>query len=90
MGVSLTIKPGTLRKPFGEEQIITPGTRSVAYGILDKMFGKPPWEFSKDDQEDFMLLSIGASLYTQENDNFWMKISNAIEEYGVVTLWAEF
>jgi hypothetical protein len=90
MGVSLTMKVRVARGVFAHPVNITPGWRSRCVTILTERFGPPPYRLDREDQDLIETLAQGASVYTDDKDNVWKKIAEALNEFGGVEIEAEY
>ena len=90
MGVSIMMRAGTVMRSKGEPKDITPGRRSHAASILRSMFGEAPFEIDEDSLHDLRRMSQAASVYTQDSDNMWLTIKEAVEEHHCVTIAMEY
>lgn len=89
MGVSISIRPGSVMRSKGEPVTITPGMRSRAASILTTMFGQSPFEIHKEDLPSLESMALGASLYVVD-ENMWQQIIDMVNEHDVVTMALEY
>jgi hypothetical protein len=78
MGVSISMRPGTIMRSRGEPMDITPGSRSKGAGLLERFWGPSPCEIDRGALPLLESLDAGASLYLLGEDSFWRKIATAI------------
>lgn len=90
MGVSISMRPGSVMRSMGGIQDITPGWRSQAAKVLRDYFGDFPMEIHAADLELLRRMEAAASVYTSDEENIWKKIADEICDYSVVTLTAEY
>jgi hypothetical protein len=90
MGVSISMRPGTVGRSLGVLVNITPGWRSQAASVLRNRFSGFPMELTAvQDLSMVQAMGDGASVYTRDEENIWKIIAEAMVEHGVVTLIAE-
>ena len=90
MGVSITMRPGTVMRSKGGPVDITPGLRSRAATILRTYWGDSPMEINRDDLDTLAKLANGASVYASEDDNIWLKIMSAVNEHDACVIQMEY
>jgi hypothetical protein len=90
MGVSVEMRPGTLKRSKGEPVDITPGRRShFVMGIMVPVFGPSPIELTRDDLPNLELLALGESLHVHKNDSTFDKIITCVKENDACCLFFE-
>lgn len=90
MGVSISMRPGSIMRSLGKERSITPGWRSQAAKVLREYFGDFPMEIHAEDLETLRRMESAASVYTRDEENIWKIIADEIKDHSVVTLNAEY
>ena len=90
MGVSISMRPGSIARSKGDLVSITPGWRSQAAKVMREHFGEFPLELHTDDISTLRKMEAGASLYTHDPENFWKTLADAVCDNDVVTVVAEY
>jgi hypothetical protein len=90
MGVSISMRPGSIMRSKGDPIDITPGWRSQAAAILESAFGRSPMELGRDELPLLKSMAIGASVYASDDDNMWCKLMAAVEEHTIITVALEY
>lgn len=91
MGVSIQMRPGSIARSMGDLVNITPGWRSQAASVMRDMFSDFPLELhATSDLQTLQHMAKGASVYTSDKENMWRILADAVIEYGVVTVVAEY
>lgn len=91
MGVSILMTPGIVGRNFGKQVDITPGWRSKAAEVLRDHWGDTPMQLlASHDLSTLQLLAAGASVYSSDEANIWIKIAAALDEHNTVTIVLEY
>ncbi len=90
MGVSILMRPGTIMRSKGTPKVITPGSRSRAAAVLQEVFGQCPLELDDDCLAALTQMAAAASVYTQDQDNMWLAIQQAVTDHHCVTITLEY
>jgi hypothetical protein len=87
MGVSISMRGGTVMRSKSEPVDITPGLRSRAASVLEAYFGSSPMEIDQDHLRTLETLADGAAVY--ETNNIWRTIIAGVRDYECVTIALE-
>ena len=86
MGVSISMRPGTIMRSKGGPIDITPGWRSQAAMILQERYGQCPCEINADDLYELEWAARASSVHSSDSENFWKKIVDAVREHHSVVI----